>query len=363
MLVRSSLTGGSDQRSFGQSYRFSFCGPRTKTTTASRSPNAATPTATVRQSQRVTGLEGRSLELDNPTRLIGAAVDARRDGGLEDHRFTVSAGTRLHYVERGSGPAVVLLHGIPESWRTWRRYLVALADAGYHAIAPDLRGYNLSDKPSSVRAYKGDVLAEDVATVIRAGGSQRASVVGHSWGGLAAWLFAMRHPEMLDALVIINVPHPSRWVEALRTWQFWRSNWQMLFFQLPIVPEVTLRARDFAVLERRFDRDLGRVTDVDIEDYVRAMAQPGALTGALNYYRAFLRENPLRLGWSLSVIDAPVLVIWGALDRYFPVDFAQPPRFYVPNGHTEIVSGAGHWAHRDQKELVQTLLLDFLRGA
>ncbi|MFN2489216.1 MAG: alpha/beta fold hydrolase [Actinomycetota bacterium] len=290
------------------------------------------------------------------------AVDPEWDDGLESHRYVVSAGTRLHYAERGSGPPVVLLHGIPESWSTWRRYIVALAAAGYQAMAPDLRGYNLSDKPRSVSAYRGAVLAEDVAAIIRAGGHERASVVGQSWGGLAAWLFAMHYPEMLKRLVIMNVPHPSRWVEALRTWRFWRANSQMLLFQLPIVPEVMLRARNYAALRRSFERDLGGTGDVGTEEYIRAMAQRGALTGALNYYRAFLRENPFRLGWSLGVIDAPVLVIWGGLDRYFPVDLAQPPRSYVPNGHIEIVSGARHWAHRDQGELVQALLLDFLKG-
>jgi pimeloyl-ACP methyl ester carboxylesterase len=279
------------------------------------------------------------------------------------HGYAVSAGVRLHYVERGAGPSVVLLHGIPESWRTWSRYLVALANAGYHAMAPDLRGYGLSDKPRIVSAYKGAVLAEDVATIIRAGEQARASVVGQSWGGLAAWLFAMRYPEMLDRLVIMNVPHPHRWVEALRTWGFWRRNWQLLLFQPPILPEAMLRARDHAALRRSFERDLGGVGNEDIEDYVKAMAQPGALTGVLNYYRAFLRENPFRLGWSLGVISAPVLVIWGALDRYFPVDLAQPPRRYVPNAHTEIVPGARHWTHRDQQEQVESLLLDFLGDA
>jgi pimeloyl-ACP methyl ester carboxylesterase len=290
-------------------------------------------------------------------------VDSESDDSLASHHYVLSAGTRLHYVEKGSGPPVVLLHGIPESWRTWRNYIVALADAGYQAIAPDLRGYGLSDKPRSVSAYRGAVLADDVATIIRASGHERASVVGQSWGGLAAWLFAMRHPEMLDRLVIINVPHPSRWIEALRTWRFWRRNWQLLLFQLPLVPEAILRARDHALLRRRFERDLGGFGDIDIEDYVRAMARPGALTGALNYYRAFLRDNPLRLGWTLSVIHAPVLVIWGELDRYFPVDFAQPPRLHVPNAHTEIVSGARHWTHRDEEGLVKALLLNFLSDA
>jgi epoxide hydrolase 4 len=290
-------------------------------------------------------------------------VDAELIGGPENHHYVVSAGARLHYVEKGSGPAVVLLHGIPESWRTWRRYISALADAGYHAVAPDLRGYGLSDKPRSVSAYKGAALADDVAAIIRASGCERACVVGQSWGGLAAWLFAMRYPEMLDRPVIMNAPHPSRWVEALRTWSFWRRNWQMLLFQLPVAPEVMLRARDYAPLRRSFARDLGGIGDADIESYIRAMAQPGALTGAINYYRAFLRENPFRLGWSLGVIDAPVLIIWGALDRYFPVDLAQPPLRYVPHGHTEIVPGARHWTHRDKEERVKTLLLDFLAGA
>jgi len=115
-----------------------------------------------------------------------------------------------------------------------------LDDSGFRAVAPDLRGYGLSDKPRNVDAYRGDLLAEDVAATIRAIGSERATVVGHSWGALAAWLFAMHYPDMIDRLVIMNIPHPLRWVEALRTLRFWRRNPQMAFFQLPIVPEVLL---------------------------------------------------------------------------------------------------------------------------
>jgi epoxide hydrolase 4 len=306
--------------------------------------------------------DGRARGTRGPHRVDD--VNSERSDGLLSHGYAISAAVRLHFVEKGSGPAVVLLHGIPESWITWRHHIDALADNGYRAVAPDLRGYNLSDKPRSASAYGGALLAEDVAATIRATGHQRASVVGQGWGALAAWLFAMRYPDMLDRLVIMSVPHPLLWVGALRTWRFWRTNWHVLFFQVPVVPEFLLQARNSAVLRRRFERDLGGVDagdPDDIEVYIRAMSEPGALTGALNYYRAFLRENPFRLGWPLRVIDAPVLVIWGALDPYFQLDLARPPRAWVPSARTEILPDARHWTHRDQPEAVLALLLAFLR--
>jgi epoxide hydrolase 4 len=276
--------------------------------------------------------------------------------------YVQSQGARLHYVEQGTGPVVVLLHGIPESWSAWRRYISALDHAGYRAVAADLRGYNLSDKPRAASAYRGTLLAEDVARVIQATGEDRASVLGQSWGGLAAWLFAMRYPELLDRLVIMNVPHPLRWVEALRTWSFLRRNWHLLFFQLPALPELLLGSFDYSALRRTFERDLGNggVDANTIDDYVEAMRRPGALTGALNYYRAFFRENGRHLQWTLSAIDAPVLIIWGSLDRFFPTHLAWPPPHWVPNARVEIVPGARHWTHHDEPDVVLRLLLGFL---
>jgi pimeloyl-ACP methyl ester carboxylesterase len=276
--------------------------------------------------------------------------------------YVESQDARLHYVEQGTGPVVVLLHGIPESWSAWRRYIPVLDDAGYRAVAVDLRGYNLSDKPRAVSAYRGTLLADDVARVIQATGEDRASVLGQSWGGLAAWSFAMRYPEQLDRLVIMNVPHPRRWAEALRTWNFLRRNWQFLFFQLPALPEFLLRSFDYRVLRRTLERDLGNggVNTNDIDDYVEAMRRPGALTGALNYYRAFFRENRRYVGWTPSAIDAPVLIIWGALDRFFPPHLAWPQTQWVPNARVEIVPGARHWTHHDKPDVVLRLLLEFL---
>jgi pimeloyl-ACP methyl ester carboxylesterase len=269
-------------------------------------------------------------------------------------------------VETGTGAPIVLLHGIPESWRAWERFLGPLEEAGHRVVAADLRGYNLSDKPRNARAYRGTLLAEDVVAMIRATGSDRASVVGHSWGALSAWLFAMRYPEMLNRLVILNVPHPQRWVRALHSWRWLRRNPQILFFQLPVVPEWLLGAFHQRALRRALERDLGGSESVDagtIDRYVSALSEPGALTGALNYYRAFLRENPWRLGWEMSVIEAPVLVIWGDQDKFFSPEMAAPPAELVPNARVEIVEGARHWTHHDRPDVVTKLLVDFLGRA
>jgi epoxide hydrolase 4 len=276
------------------------------------------------------------------------------------HRYAFSGGVRLHYVEMGSGPLLVLLHGIPETWLAWRRFIPLLAEAGFKVAAADLRGYGRSHKPHRVDDYRSDLLADDVAAIVRSRGRERATVVGHSWGGLQGWMTAMRYPEMVDRLVVMNVPHPFHWVEAMRTWGFWRRNPQMLLFQIPALPEWVLGARDHAALRLSLRRDLRAVDHADREAYLAAIAQPGALTGALNYYRAFLRENPLRLRRPLRVVEAPVLVVWGTEDRFFPADRAAPPRTWAPNARVEVVAGAGHWTHHDRPTVVSDLLLEFL---
>src|SRR5690242_12831972 len=151
-------------------------------------------------------------------------------------RFVDVGEVRLHVADAGNGPLVVLLHGFPEFWYTWRRQIPALAQAGFHAVAPDMRGYNLSDKPAGVRAYRVPALVEDVAGLIRACGAARATVIGHDWGGLVAWAFAMEHPEMLDRLVILNSPHPRAMARAIRTPRQFLKSWYMMFFQIPWLP-------------------------------------------------------------------------------------------------------------------------------
>jgi epoxide hydrolase 4 len=203
------------------------------------------------------------------------------------HRSVDVHGLRLHCVEAGTGPLVVLLHGFPEFWYAWRHQIPALADAGYRVVAPDLPGYNTSDKPPRVRDYRPSVLAQEVADLIVALGAGSAAVAGHDWGGALAWLLAMQRLERIQRLVVLNAPHPNRFPKGLGSpWQL--RSWYMLAFQLPWLPERLMAARDFQALRRSLRRQPtrpGAFTVQDIDRYVAAAAQPGALRAAINYHR------------------------------------------------------------------------------
>src|SRR4029453_11043505 len=147
------------------------------------------------------------------------------------HRWIEVGGLRLHCVEAGTGPLVVLLHGFPEFWYAWRHQLPALADAGYRVVAPDLPGYHTSDKPPRVRDYRPRLLAQEVADLILALGADSATVAGHDWGGALAWLLAMHHPERVQRLVVLNAPHPIRFLKGLTSPRQLRRSWYLLAFQ------------------------------------------------------------------------------------------------------------------------------------
>jgi pimeloyl-ACP methyl ester carboxylesterase len=280
-----------------------------------------------------------------------------------EHRYADLGEVRLHYVEAGEGPLVLLLHGFPQFWYEWRHQIPALVEAGFRVVAPDMRGYNLSDKPPGVRAYRVELLARDVERLILACGERAANVVGHDWGAIAAWIAAMRYPERVGRLVILNVPHPARFLDGLLSpGQLLRSSY-VFFFQIPRLPEEVIRAGDFALLRSALRRDPvrpGALTTEDIERYVEAMARPGALTATLNYYRALLR-NPRETRTLMKRIEAPVLVIWGEKDRFLSRRLADPPLLWVPNLlRVERLPEASHWVAEDRPREVNTLLLDFL---
>ena len=252
-----------------------------------------------------------------------------KDDPLGNHRFAYSCDVRLHYVERSGdrgAPLVVLLHGFPEFWYSWRHQLVALADAGYRVVAPDLRGYGRSDKPRGIDAYQIETLADDVAHLIEALGAQRASVVGHDWGGMVAWWHAMRHPAQVETLSILNCPHPAHQPRMLSDPAQVKKSRYMLFFQLPKLPEWRLRRDDLAALRRLLRNEPttpGAFTDADIQRYVYAF-DPASTTAAMNYYRAYLRRGRALLR-ELRPIDIPTQVIWGTGDRHLGVEYADPP--------------------------------------
>jgi pimeloyl-ACP methyl ester carboxylesterase len=273
---------------------------------------------------------------------------------------------RLHYVEAGDGPLVVLLHGFPDFWYGWRFQIPALAGAGFRVVAPDMRGYNRSSRPASVSSYAPARLAGDVRDLVAERGASRALVAGHDWGAAVAWLTAIRHPEVVERLAILNVPHPRRMLEGLRrpSRQLLRS-WYMFFFQLPRLPERLIAADDWRAFRRVFsDARAGAFTPADLDRYREAWSQPGALTAMLNYYRASLRRPPAPAGGgSLPPVQAPTLVIWGERDRHLGAELAEPHRDDVPHLDRVIrFPAASHWVQHDEPDRVSGLLIDFFGG-
>ena len=275
------------------------------------------------------------------------------------HREAVVNGVRLHYAEAGQGPLVVLLHGFPEFWYSWRFQIPVLADAGFRVIAPDMRGFNLSAKPRGVAAYRLPLLVEDVAGLVRHAGVERAHVIGHDWGGVVAWHLAQTRPDCLDRLAILNAPHPAAYRRELgRSSQLFRS-WYVLFFQVPLLPELVCSWHRFALLRRALRQGPAR-TDADLALYVRALARPGGLTAALNYYRAAFRE--LRRGGPPgAAVEAPTLLLWGERDLYLAPGLTEGLHRWVRDIRVVRFPRAGHWLQIDEAGAVGAALINFLR--
>jgi pimeloyl-ACP methyl ester carboxylesterase len=279
-------------------------------------------------------------------------------------RFADVDGVRLHYVEAGAGPLVLLLHGFPQFWLAWRHQIGPLARAGFRVVAPDLRGYNLSGKPRGVQHYGIDALVGDVATLVRALGERRAAVVGHDWGGLIAWRMASRYPAVVTRVGIINAPHPRALAQELRNPGQLRRSSYVGFFQLPWLPETVLRARGFAAIDRVLRTEPtrpGAFTEEDIRRHKEALAHPGALKAALNYYRASVREGAKGAARDGEVVSQPTLVIWGDRDEHLEPQLADASAEWAPKARVEHLPDVSHWVMADAPERVSELLIDFLR--
>ena len=196
---------------------------------------------------------------------------------------------RLHYVEAGDGPLVVLLHGFPEFWYGWRLQIAPLAAAGFRVVAPDLRGYNLSSKPDGVAAYTAGKLAADVRDLIRERGAESALLVGHDWGGTAAWTAAMNHPEVVDRLAILNAAHPRKLNEGLRHPSQLARSWYFFYFALPDLPEHHVRAKDWEFFQHFLRDAQPPYTEQETDRYIEAWSQQGAAAAMIDYYRAAVR--------------------------------------------------------------------------
>lgn len=276
------------------------------------------------------------------------------------HQFITTNGVRLHYVTQGRGPLMLFLHGFPEFWYSWRHQISEFAN-DYTVVALDLRGYNDSDKPEGVEAYCMTELVKDVQGVIQGLGFQRCILVGHDWGGAIAWAVAYDSPELLDELILMNLPHPAKFRQGLQTPQQLMRSWYMGFFQLPFLPELAMSAGDYWAIEQSFRGMAIRkdaFSDDDINAYKDAAAKRGALTAMLNYYRAIASSSNMREHW--EVLNVPTLLIWGEEDTALGKELTVGTEEYVRDFHLRYIPQCSHWVQQEQPDLVNQYMREFL---
>ncbi|MCO4851578.1 alpha/beta fold hydrolase [Bacillus vallismortis] len=277
-------------------------------------------------------------------------------------QFVKTNGITLHVASAGpeDGPLLVLLHGFPEFWYGWKKQIKPLADAGYRVIAPDQRGYNLSDKPEGIESYRIDTLRDDIIGLITQFTDEKAIVIGHDWGGAVAWHLASTHPEYLEKLIAINIPHPDimKTVTPVYPPQWLKSSY-IAFFQLPDIPEASLQENGYESL----DRAIGLSTrpelfsSEDVSRYKEAWKQPGALTAMLNWYRALRKGS---LSEKVTYETAPYRMIWGMEDRFLSRKLAKETEKRCPNGHLIFVDEASHWINHEKPAIVNQLIMEYL---
>jgi pimeloyl-ACP methyl ester carboxylesterase len=284
-----------------------------------------------------------------------------------NHDYANVNGIRLHYAESGRGEnLVILLHGFPEFWYSWRHQLPLLGKS-HHVIAPDMRGYNLSDKPPGVDDYRIEVLVEDVIGLIKHFGPNKAAIVGHDWGAGVAWAIAQKYPQHVSKLAVLQVPPAAAWRANMSLRQLLRS-WYMVFFQLPRIPEWAIGRKDFAGLDRVFKESVvrkGAFSDMDIEVYKEALRRPGALRAAVNYYRANVRRvmsqrnSDNTAGQSSNQpretdlakdgrIRVPTLFIFAEQDYAILPRTVSGVEIYVDAPYREVrIADSGHWVQNE----------------
>ena len=266
----------------------------------------------------------------------------------------------------GQGDRLALcLHGFPEHSFSWRYQLPMLADLGYQAWAPNMRGYGNSSKPKGVSSYQLDTLVEDIAAIIEASGCKETVLIAHDWGAVVAWHFAINDRLPLSHLIICNVPHPQSMQQAF-SWEQLKKSWYIFFFQIPKLPEFLL-GRDNAkgvgeMIRNTFvnpEKFPAEIADV----FSRNANQPGALTAMINYYRALLRRGNRsnREGEIFPIIKTPTLMIWGEEDVALSKETTYGTEKYVENFNIRYLPNVSHWVQQESPEEVNSMISAFIK--
>lgn len=270
---------------------------------------------------------------------------------------------KLHYAKAGRGEKLVLLlHGFPEFWYSWRHQLVALSE-DFTVVAPDLRGYNLSDKPPHKSDYTIDKLVGDIVGLIGHFGREKAAVIGHDWGASIAWALAMKKPEVLWKLGALQVPPIPIWKRNQTARQFLAS-WYMFFFQIPALPEFLFRQNDYAAWAKALMQSTaspGVFSDEEIAEYKKAWSQPGATTAMLNYYRANIVKRMFGKSVLPPKIEVPTMFIYGEKDKAVLPATVAGVRDMIAGPYSEHrIPNSGHWVQQEARDEVTSTLRHFL---
>jgi pimeloyl-ACP methyl ester carboxylesterase len=297
------------------------------------------------------------------------------------HQYAVVNGVRLHYVTEGKGPLILFLHGFPEFWYEWKQQLPEFAK-DHRAVAPDMRGYNLSEKPQGVDRYQMKDLVEDVRALAEHLGYKKFILVGHDWGGGVAWSFAIAHPEYLEKLVIVNCPHPAILARELAENPAQQKASQYMLLFRSAQAEQFLSINNYAgLVEGVLGAGLktGVFTEADKQAYIEAWSQPGALTGGLNYYRAAnlgppvppkegeapVASTPSGSAFGLDAtsltVKVPTLVIWGEKDTALLTGNLDGMDEFVPNLTVKRIPDGSHWVIHEKPALVNEYIREFIQ--
>jgi pimeloyl-ACP methyl ester carboxylesterase len=281
------------------------------------------------------------------------------------HHFIPTNNIRLHCVIQGEGELVILLHGFPEFWYSWRHQIPVLSKH-FKVVVPDLRGYNDSDKPAS--GYDLDTLTTDICGLIENLGYLKAHIVGHDWGGAIAWNLAQRFPHLLDRLAVLNAPHPQRFLQELvGNLDQLRRSWYLFALQVPTLPEWLIQRNLSSIIRTLLQEQTvrkGAFTTEDTRIYQAALEKPGVLAAVLSHYRQFLSPQTWMAQWgrSLAPITVPTLVLWGEEDCFFSQNLVKGmENLVVAPLQLKLLQHCGHWVQQEVPQTVNRELLDFLR--
>jgi pimeloyl-ACP methyl ester carboxylesterase len=302
--------------------------------------------------------------VDHKNDIVPLAV---RDSRIRTE-FVKANGLSFEVDKCGEGDKLAIcLHGFPEHSFSWRYQLPILAELGYEAWAPNLRGYGKSSRPHLVEDYSMDNLLEDVACLIDAAGHKEVVLIAHDWGAVIAWQFAIHKIRPLTKLIICNVPHPGPMKKAFKNgWAQWKKSWYVFFFQIRGLPEKLLGKNDAqgvsdaiyksAVLKEKFPDD---VLDV----YRRNANQPGALTAMVNYYRALLRHPKKDQNEDIPMIEVPTLMVWGEEDVALNKETTYGTDEYVKELTLRYLPNISHWVQQEAPTEVNAMITAFLKNA